>query len=57
MGDVVVFCRSGFLFAHAAICVSPDFYISVFGTNADLEFAMSEDIHDAYGTSDICILS
>jgi cell wall-associated NlpC family hydrolase len=47
-GDIVAFCTSGSLFRHAAVCVTPDLFISVFGINGDLEFATYEDLRVPY---------
>ncbi len=46
-GDTIFLVRKekwGFQFRHAATCIAPDLYVSVYGAWGDLEFATLEDM-------------
>jgi hypothetical protein len=49
-GNIVIL--SSFLrkFKHAAVCIAPDLFISVYGVNGEIEFGTFADIHESYRT-------
>jgi cell wall-associated NlpC family hydrolase len=42
-----------FRFKHAAICIADDLFISVYGSNGDVEFATYTDLQRSYQTDEV----
>ena len=50
--DIIVE-KKPFRFKHAAVCVENDLFISVFGSNGDIEFATYDDLQRSYQTDEV----
>jgi len=48
VGDIVCFGNRKGFFAHAAICIAPDLFLSVYGIDCDLQFAPYAEMQKQY---------
>lgn len=55
-GSIIAFCTTNSLFCHAAVCVSDNLFISVFGINGNLEFATFEDLLVPYNIQETYLM-
>lgn len=56
-GSIVAFYSADSFFRHAAVCVAEDLFLSVFGTNGDLEFATFADLKEPYDIGESYLLT